>query len=421
MASKPPLKPKSSTIAALDIGSSKIACLIARVDAGGEVTITGIGHQLSKGVRGSVITDISEAETSIVAAVHAAEQMAGETLEHVVVNLSASQLLSRQVTVEMGIAGDGVTEQDIADILYEGQASVRNEEQEIIHCFPVNYTLDDNKNIRDPRQMVGEVLGTDLHLVTAPASLVRNIALCVGRCHLHLDEFVVASHASALAVLEPDEMQLGVTVIDMGGGTTTFSVFSQGKNVYSDVVPIGGIHVTNDIAKGLSTALPHAERLKTLHGSAVATTQDEQVMIDVPQLGEDYDADDGNQMPRSMLVGIIRPRLEEIFEMIRGKIEASGVERVAGRRVVLTGGASQLIGTRELASRILGKQVRMGRPPVLPGLADAVSGPAFATVVGMLDYIIDRPMEESFLHARRSGRGFLARMERLVRWVKENF
>jgi cell division protein FtsA len=354
-----------------------------------------------------------------VAAVHAAEQMADETIENVVVNLTGNGVVSRSVTVELTVSGDSVTERDLADILVEGRTSLESEDTEIIHCFAVQYTLDEAKNIRDPRGMVGEKLSADLHVITAPRAMIRNITNCLAHCHLNAAEFVVSPHASGLACLEPDEMELGVTLIDMGGGATSVAVFVGGKNLYTDVVPIGGMHVTSDLAKGLSTTIAHAERLKTLHGSAVPTSSDDQAMIDVPQLGEEDNADGGNLMPRSMLVGIIRPRLEEIFEMIRSKIEVAGMDAIAGRRVVLTGGASQLLGTRELATRVLGKQVRLAKPRILPGLADAVSGPAFSSSIGMLEYARRKTLEDR--QADPSRRSLPFSFSRIAQWFKDNF
>lgn len=410
------------SLAVLDVGTSKIVCFIAQGEPGGGLRIKGIGHQLSKGVRSSVITDFKEAETSILAAVHAAEQMAGETVENVAVSLSGSGLFSRSVTVEMALLGEAVSERDIMDIIEQGRASIakKRDEHDIVHCFPVSYYLDGARGIVDPRQMYGEKLGADLHLITAQSSIVRNLAHCIGRCHLNVSEYIAAPHASAMACLDEDERELGVTLIDMGGGTTSFSVFSAGKNIYTDLVPIGGHHVTSDIAKGLSTTLAHAERLKTLHGSCIASQSDDQVIISAPILGED-ESEEVNTMPRSMLVGIIRPRMEEIFEMIRGKIEMSGVEGLTGRRVVITGGASQLMGVRELAGRMLGKQVRLSRPKPVAGLAEAVSGPAFSTAIGMLNYVMDKPLEEQLYQQAHAPKGLSAKLKGLADWFRENF
>lgn len=413
-------KSGSGGIAVLDIGTAKIACFIAYIDSAGEIKIAGIGHQLSKGIRAGVITDFAEAETSITNAVHAAEQMAGGTVESVMVSLSGGNLNSRNVTVEMSLFGEEVTDRDIMDIIEQARASIAHSEHDILHSIPVSYYLDGARGIVDPRKMFGKKLGADVHMITGLSGVTRNLAHCIGRCHLNVDEYIAAPYASALSCLEEDEKQLGVTLIDMGAGGTSFCIVAGGKNIYTDFVPIGGMHVTNDIARGLSTSLSHAERLKTLHGSAIATASDDQIMVDVPPLGEE-DSDETNTIPRGVLVGVIRPRIEEIFEMIRGKIELSNMAGYAGKRVVLTGGASQLLGVREMAGNILGKQARLGRPRAILGLAESVSGPAFATALGMLEYRVHKPREEQMFDAHRHRGGLMAGFEKLVHWFKDNF
>ena len=406
-------------IAVLDIGTTKIVCLIAHATDEGEFAVTGVGHQLARGIKSGVITDIVEAGTSITAAVHAAEQMAGVTVEDVVVSANGTNLKSRNVAVELDVLADGVSDQDIADIIHEGCASLRSDDDAVLHCFPAHYTLDGARGLKDPRGMIGKKLGADLQIITAREHYLKNLGACIGRSHLNIADYVLASHASSLSALEKDEMDLGVTLIDMGGGVTSFSVFLGGRNIYSDSIPVGGNHVTSDIAQGLSTSLHHAERLKTLHGSAINSVKDSEVMIDVPQLGEREDDDEPTTMPRAMLVGVIRPRMEEIFELIRGKLEANGVDKIAGRRCVITGGASQMLGVGDLAARMLSKQVRKGKPAPIPGLAEAVSGPAFATVIGMLHYVRHRSWEDEILTAASARRGWLP--ERMVNWFRENF
>ncbi|MFZ4125945.1 MAG: cell division protein FtsA [Rickettsiales bacterium] len=410
---------KTQIITALDVGTTKVACIIAKKDEHGQLTVAGVGHQLAKGIKSGVITDVSEVETSIVAAVHTAEQMAGvDAVEEVIVNVNGTSLKSRQVSVELDVLAEGVSDNDIADLIHEGCASLQSDESTIIHCFPTNYVLDGARGLRDPRGMVGSKLGAELQIITAKPSYLRNLSQCIARSHLNISEYVMSVHASALAVLEPDEMNLGVLLIDMGGGVTSFAVYLGGRCVYSDSIPVGGNHVTSDIAQGLSTSLHHAERLKTLHGSAVNAAKDTEVMIDVPQLGEREDENEPTTMPRSMLIGVIRPRMEEIFELIRGKLEASGMDKV-GRRCVITGGASQMLGVTELATRMLSKQVRKGKPMPLNGLADAVSGPAFSGVIGMLHYVSQRPWEEEILSAEHSKRRFVP--EKIMNWIRENF
>jgi len=406
-------------IAVLDIGTMKVVCLIATIQEDGNFVVTGIGHQLAKGIKSGVITDVAEASTSITAAVHAAEQMASVTVEDIYVSVNGVNLKSRHVAVELEVLADGVSDQDIADIIHEGCASLRDDDASVLHCFPAHYTLDAARNLRDPRGMIGKKLGADLQIITARGLYLKNLAQCLGRAHLNVADYILSAHASALASLEKDEMDLGVTLIDMGGGVTSFSVFVGGRNIYSDAIPVGGNHVTSDIAQGLSTSIHNAERLKILHGSAMNSVKDSEVMIDVPQLGEREDEDEPTTMPRAMLVGVIRPRMEEIFEMIRDKLEASGVDKIAGRRCVITGGASQMLGVSEMAARMLGKQVRKGKPASIAGLAEAISGPAFSTVIGMLHYVRHRPWEEEILTATQSRKGWFP--ERIMHWIRENF
>lgn len=418
---KTPNRVTTGQYAVLDVGTSKIVCFIADIDSTGAITVKGIGHQLSKGVRSSAIVDFSEAETSILAAVHAAEQMSGSTIDDVIVSLSGSGLCSRSITVEMALLGEEVSDRDILDIIEQGRASQQDTDHEIIHCFPVSYYIDDMKGIVDPRRMFGATLGAELHVITAPTNMIRNLTHCIARCHLNVADFMAAPYASALACLEEDEMELGVTLVDIGGGTTSLSIFHHGRNVYTHIVPVGGMHVTNDIAKVISTTVTQAERLKTLHGSCISSSTDDQVLINAPLLGEEEDGEDANTLPRSSLVGIIRPRMEEILEMVKTQLDNSGCEGQAGRRLVLTGGASQLIGVRELAARTFGKQVRLSRPRAIPGMADAATGPAFATAIGMLRAIASPSFEERLYAEANRKSGMLSKVKNLFGLIKEDF
>lgn len=388
--SKKPKRPvRGSIVAALDVGSTKVCCLIARVQEPDSLKVIGCGHQLSAGVRAGAIVDMEGAETSIGAAVHAAEQMAGETVRYVIVNLSGGYPVSHFLNAEVAIQGQEVSDGDIRRVIAHARSIQIGPESALVHSLPVGFSLDGNRGIRDPRGMFGDRLGVQVHVVTASAGGVRNLHTCIARSHLDIESTLVSPYASALSTLVADERELGGVCIDMGGGTTSIAVFVEGRMVWMDCLPVGGAHVTNDIARGLTTSIGHAERLKTLHGSAQASVADEREMIDVPQVGEDRAHP--NQLPRSYLVRIIQPRLEEVFELVRSRLEQSGFSRVAGRRVVLTGGASQLPGTRDLAQLILDKQVRIGRPTRIAGLADAESGPAFATAAGLLLHAVQPP------------------------------
>jgi len=252
----------------------------------------------------------------------------------------------------------------------------------VIHALPLTFSVDQTDGVADPRGLFCEELTARLHIVDAVSTALRSLGACIARCDLDVGELVSAPMASGLATLVPDERELGATVIDMGGGTTGIAVFAEGQLLHTAQLPIGGQHVTNDLARMLSTPVVHAERLKTLYGNAQPCKDDEREMLPVPMVGEEEHQI--AKVPRSMVVNVIRPRLEETFELVKDRLDSSGLTRAAGTRVVLTGGACQLAGARDLAGRILNKQVRLGRPSALRGLPDSATGPAFATAAGLL-------------------------------------
>ena len=402
-------------VAALDVGTTKCCCFIARPQGERKFRIVGIGHQESRGLRNGAIVDMDAAETSILKTIHAAEQMAGDTIRSILVNVSGGHPMSHRVGVEVSVAGHEVGDPDVRRALNQGRGQHGPNGREMLHFIPLGFTIDGNRGIRDPRGMYGERLGVDMHVVTAETGSVRNLVTCIARAHLDVAAMVVSPYAAGLAALVEDEIDLGVTLIDMGGGTTSVAVFFDGSVIHTDCIPAGGVHVTSDIARGLSTPVNHAERIKTLYGSCMASAADEREVIDVPPIGENGHAHT-NHVPKSFLVGIIQPRVEEIFEMVRSRLEASGFDRVAGRRVVLTGGASQLQGVRELAALVLGKQVRMGRPVGMLGLAEATSGPAFATCAGLLAFAAQETSRTRVVpHDQNASAGMLGRVGNWLR------
>ena len=373
-------------LTALDIGSTKICCFIAEVSEAGRIRVTGMSHQQSAGLKGGMVVDMESAYRAILSAVHSAEQMAGTTIEDVVLSINGAR--PQSTTREMQIGGGAIRDPDISKLLQEARESVTLQDRMLLHAIPIGYSVDGGPLLKEPRSMHAQTVGVKMHVVTANESAVQNLVNCVARCHLTVSDFALAPYAAGLSALVEDEKDLGATVIDMGGGTTSFSVFYEGAAVYGDCIPVGGQHVTSDIARGLSTTLQQAERLKTLYGSCQPAPSDDRELIDAPRIGEEDDTSP-NRVPRSFLVSIIAPRLEETFELVRKRMEASGANGMAGQRVVLTGGASQLPGVREMAGRILNKQVRHGRPLKVSGLAEATGGPAFATAAGLLHFAVD--------------------------------
>lgn len=411
-------------LAALDIGSHKNACFIGRVDDDkGAVEILGVGYQASQGVKSGAVIDIELADSAIRQTVHAAENMAAEAmkgypLRDVVVNVPGNQTKSHNLSISVQIDGQIITDNDISRALVKAQDQIIAPNTELIHTMPVHCRIDGHEGIRDPQGMTGQMMEVDVHIVQSDVGPLQNMANCVECSHLDVNSLCSAAYASGLACLVEDEMDLGCTVIDMGAGVTSFAVFQGGSMIYSDSIPLGGWHITNDIARGLTCPNVDAERLKTLYGSAMVTSSDENELIDVPQLGE-VDSHRPNHVPRSLLIGIIQPRLEEILEMVRERLNQNGHGQAVGRRVVFTGGASQLPGVRDLAQMILDKQVRLGRPIRLSGLPDAVSGPAFSTAAGLLTYAASHghEMPAEIVASVDNGSVF----DRFKIWWKENW
>ena len=410
---RPRLRP-TGPIGVLDIGTTKIVCIIGRIESDGSSRVLGFGWQRGRGVRNGGIVDIEEAERAIRAAVGQAENEADQRLKSIVVNLSCGQPESRLFNVQWPVGGRAGTEADLRRVLLEGRARAASEGRDIIHALPLAFIADDAQGVEDPRGLHCETLTARVHVVDALRTALLNLAGCVHRCDLEIAEMVSAPMAAGMATLVEDERLLGATVIDMGGGTTGMAVFSEGQLLHTAQLPIGGTHVTNDIARVLSTPVTHAERLKTLYGSAQASPDDEKEMLPVPLVGEEEHQ--LAKVPRSMVVNIIKPRLEETFELVKERLEGSGLGRAAGSRVVLTGGASQLSGAREMATRILGRQVRHGRPATLRGLPDSASGPAFATAVGLLAWAAGagRSLADIDLDADRPG-GMIRRIVNFLR------
>ena len=379
-----PRQQRTGPFGVLDIGTTKIVCLIARTESDGSLRVLGFGWQRGSGVRGGTITDLDRAERAIRNCVGQAEDMADTRLRSVTVNLSCGMPESRLFNVQWPVGGRPVEAGDIRRVVTEGRSRAEAEGRDIIHALPLAFSVDETSGVADPRGLHCGTLTARLHVIDAATNALRTLQTCIGRCDLDITAIFSAPMAAGLSSLVEEERELGTTIIDMGGGTTGMAVFAEGQLLHTSLLPIGGTHVTSDLARMLSTPTDHAERLKTLYGSVHASPDDERELLPVPLVGEEE-----HQMakvPRSTLVNIIRPRLEETFEMVREQLDASGFVRAAGSRVVLTGGASQLGGVRELAATILDRPVRLGRPSGLRGLPETAAGPAFATAAGLVSW-----------------------------------
>ncbi len=388
-------KPKPGVFAAVDVGTSKTVCFLARTEqtlAGLRPRAIGVGHVSTRGVRAGAVVDMESATESVRTAVENAERMAGHTVSEVVLSVSAGAPTSARISVDMDLASSEVTDRDLRRILAEALHQNREPGRVMLHALPLSWRVDGHRGVKDPRGMFGDQLGVDMHIITAAADPIQNLIACVERCQLTVSGVAATPYVAGAAVLTADERELGALVVDMGAHVTSFAVFAEGALQHVDALPVGGAHVTSDIARGLSTPIQAAERIKALYGCALDSPDDDQVMIETPPVSGGESAT-MNQQPRALLNSVIRPRLEEIFELMRDRLEAAGADRAAGRSLVLTGGASQLPGTGELAGRILGKQARTGRPDALVGLGDAVSGPGFSACAGVIHRCAAGPNE----------------------------
>lgn len=416
--------------AALDVGSAKIACFIGRAEqtaAGPRPRVIGVGHQSSRGVRAGAVVDLEAARDAIREAVQRAERMAGLAVNAVTVTMAAGQLRASRTTAQAGLHSREVTERDMRRVLDAARAEFAEPDRMLLHVIPVRWAVDGQRGLRTPLGMPGRRLGAEVALVSAAVAPLRNLLACIEGCHLDLKGVAAAPYASGLSALAEDEMELGALLLDMGAGATTAAMFADGVLQHAESAPVGGGHVTSDIARGLSTPLAAAERLKILYGSALDSPDDDREMIEVPPVAGDPGAGMGSA-PRAMLNAIIRPRLEETFELIRDRLADAGFDSAQTPRLVLTGGAAQLPGAMELAARVFGKPARLARPQGVSGLGDAVSGPGFAAAAGVLLAEARGPAQsglgrpQAAAAGNRAGRSQAAGGRTSIwRWLAESF
>lgn len=420
-------------VAILDVGTSKIACLVLKFDGEGALREDGLGSMAgqsqfrvigaattrSRGVRFGEIDAIPETERAIRTAVQAAQKMANVRVDHVIASFSGARPRSYGLAGEITLAAGQVSEQDVGRVLAACDVPDFGESREVLHAHPVNFAIDHRTGMADPRGHVGNRLAADMHLVTIDTQLVQNLLYCIKRCDLELAGLASSAYVSGIAALVEDEQELGAACIDMGGGATGISIFIKKHMIFTDSVRLGGDHVTNDISKGLHVPMSVAERIKTYHGGVFATGMDDREMIEIGSDCGDWDKD-RRTVSRTELIGIIRPRVEEILEEVRAMLDAAGFDQLPSQQIVLTGGASQLPGLDGLATRILGQNVRLGRPLRVQGLPQAATGPAFASIVG-LSLFAAHPQDEWWDFEIPAERYPARSLRRAVKWFRDNW
>lgn len=421
---------RSSLVAALDVGTSKIACLIARLkpcapqDAlrgrSHAIEVLGVSHIQAHGIKAGAVIDSGEAEQSVRRAVALAEKMAGVQLEAVILSVTAGRMGSQLVEAAAEIRGGSVEEPDITRVMTAAMHHGADQGRTVMHALPVGYSLDGVKGVRDPRGMVARRFGIDTNVVTVDSSVVKNLMLVVERCHLDIEAMVAAPYAAGLSVLADDETDLGAAVVDMGAGTTTIATFSGGRFVHASGFALGGQHVTMDLARGLGANIADAERIKTLYGTVLTGGSDARELMTIPSPGDERDPP--QIVSRATVTNIVRQRVEEIFEMVRDRLADSPFASEPRARVVLTGGAAQLTGVVDLASRMLNRQVRIGRPLGLARMPDEAKGASFAVPAGLAVYPQFAQLEHfEPRHTRQLMTGTDGYFGKVGRWLRESF
>ena len=373
------------TIAALDIGSSKVAALIAVSDGESPPRVIGTGQRACTGLRQGLVADLERTESAIRAAMEQAERNAGVTVENVVVSVSAGGLDSEIVSVEVDIGGQRIERGDIDHVLSEGRAQLDAGGRTILHAQPALYTLDETTRVMNPLGLHADRLGVDIHIITADTPPVRNLDQCVRTADLGVQTIVASPIAAGLACLAPEERELGVALVEIGAGVTNVAVHVRGMLVGLSVIPMGSEDITADIASTFSTRRIHAERLKTLYGSATTSPRDNHDMIEILPISEDDDVEP-TRVPRAQIVAVIRDRLDMLFSDVGERLNEMGFKGPRGRQMVLTGGGAELKCIADFAQGLLGRHCRVGRPRGLVGLPEAQVGSAFSTLAGLALY-----------------------------------
>ena len=421
-------------VAILDVGTSKIACLVLRFDgpeqfrgadgvgslAGqSQFRVIGAATTRSRGVRFGEIDAMQETERAIRTAVQAAQKMANVRVDHVIACLSGARPRSYGLDGKLNIHGGMVTEQDISQVMANCDVPDYGADREVLHAQPVNFALDHRSGLADPRGQIGNTLTCDMHMLTVDMTAIQNLFYCIKRCDLELAGIASSAYVSGMSSLVEDEQELGAACIDLGGGTTGISVFMKKHMIYADSVRMGGEHVTSDISMGLQIPAATAERIKTFYGGVVATGMDDREMIEIGGDTGDWEHD-RRTVSRAELIGIMRPRVEEILEEVRLRLDAAGFEHLPSQQIVLTGGGSQIPGLDGLASKILGQQVRLGRPLRVQGLPQAAIGPAFSSAVGLTLFAAN-PQDEWWDFEIPADRYPARSFKRAVKWFKDNW
>jgi cell division protein FtsA len=410
-----PKRSDRSVVVGLDVGTSKVVALVGELAADGSVEIIGLGSQPSRGLKKGVVVNIESTVQSIQRAVEEAELMAGCEINAVYAGIAGSHIRSLNSHGVVAIRDREVVQSDVDHVIEAAKAVAIPADQRILHVLPQEFIIDGQEGIRDPIGMSGVRLEAKVHIVTGADSAAQNIIKCVQRCGLTVEDIVLEQLASSFAVLTEDEKELGVCIVDVGGGTTDIAVFSGGAIRHTAVIPIAGDQVTNDIAVSMRTPTQYAEDIKIRYACALSQLANPDESIEVPSVGDRP----ARRLARQTLAEVVEPRYEELFNLIREELRRSGFEEIIAAGIVLTGGSARMEGAIDLAEEIFHVPVRLGIPQQGRGLTDAVRNPIYSTAVGLLLYACANAHSSSGGGPRAKSVG--GTMARMKRWFQGNF
>ena len=401
------------TVVGIDVGTTKICTLVAEVDDDEHLHIVGVGVVPSRGLRRGVIVGVDEAGSAIKASIGKAERMSGYKIESAYVGVAGSHIasLNTRGVVAIGRGDRPITQDDVDRAMEAAQAVAVPHNRQIVHAIPRGFSLDDQEGVRDPIGLMGYRLEVEAHVVTGAATSLRNVEICVESAGVGITAKVLQPLASAEAILRPDEREMGVVLVDAGGGTVDVAIFIEGSIWHSLVLPVGGNHLTNDVAIGMRIPFDLAEELKREHGHALAEAVSPDEVVEIRSFGQGSE----RVVSRRELAMIIEARAEEIFEMILREIKRSGYDGLLPAGVVLTGGTAELEGLVELGEAVLDLPVRLGVPEDIDGMVETIQGPAYATSIGLLFWGLRHDSEVARFYDRRRGE----RPSRFFTWLRE--
>ena len=373
---------ESNLIVGLDIGTSKVVAIVGELNSSGELEIIGIGSHRSVGLKKGVVVNIESTVQSIQRAVEEAELMAGCEINSVYVGIAGSHISSMNSHGIVAIKDREVFSQDIDRVIDAAQAVAIPADQQVLHILPQEYLIDNQEGVKEPLGMSGVRLEAKVHLITCAVNAAQNIEKCIRRCGLDVEDIILEQLASSYSVLTDDEKELGVCMVDIGGGTTDIAIFIQGAIRHTGVIPIAGDQVTNDIAMALRTPTLHAEDIKIKYACALAKLTGADETIQVPSVGDRP----ARALSRQSLAEVVEPRYDELFTLVQAELRRSGYEDLVAAGIVLTGGTSKMEGVVDLAEEIFHMPVRLGSPQNVSGLSDIVNNPIYSTGVGLLHY-----------------------------------